>query len=95
MIVDKPGTPMVVYILVELFREEEPQDKPTLLPATSLTSSLLVLLLEELDLGMLADDIILLGFLSPSATPTFTAAPLLLYLTPVTIHPAIEPSMEG
>lgn len=75
---------MVVPMLAELFGLEElPQKEPLRdappLPDTSLP---LLLLLGESDFGLLVEAALLLGILSPIATPTFAAVPLPSPLAP-------------
>lgn len=79
----------MVRLLEELFRKDEPQDELAPLLATSLPTSLLVLLLEVSDLGVLVE------FPSLVASSTSTTPPPLLSLAPVIIFPASEPSTGG
>lgn len=83
---------MVVPLLEELLGDNKPQEEPAPNPAIFLTSSFMVLLLEESIWGLLAEAATLLGFPSPITTPTSAAPPPLLFLTPVPIFPVIEPS---
>lgn len=86
MMVDKLATLIVVSIVAELFRDDQPQDEPAPLSTISLPSSLLVSLLEVSGLG------ILVGLTSLVATPTFNAPPLLLSLIPITVLLVVEQS---
>lgn len=85
-----------VPMLMGLFGKSGPQEEELAqLPTISLLSSLMVLLPEESDLGLLAEASKILSTSSLAPTPTSGAIPPSLAVAPVTFQPAFQALLAG